>query len=280
MTSQVLLIPGNIIKLTTDKAYAEKSTAQTLYIDYENATNVIQVGNRIFVNIGHISLICTNIQGSTITCTIEYGGVLTSRNTINLPGVPIDLPGISDKDKDDLKVAQRIGVDIILASFVRGPETILEIKELLGEQGKKMKVFACIENHQGTQNLEKILEVSDGIMIARSDLGIELGPGKLFAAQKYVTATCNQLGIPVMCSTQMLISMLKRNKPTYYECSDIANAILDGADIVSMSDETALGDYPVACIETMSKVCKEAEAAAPTHNFLREVYFKVGLVDF
>ena len=260
----VLLETGETITLSTNVRDREAGTAKRIWCDYESLPDEITIGQRIFIDDGLLSLIVNEVDSHerTISCTVENGGKLGEQKGINIPEpFKSNLPSLTEQDANDLAFAVENGVDIIFASFIRRREDIQAVREALGEKGKHIQVIAKIENKEGCDNFDSILEESDGIMVARGDLGIEIPPHTVFLAQKMMISKCNIVGKPVICATQMLESMVENPRPTRAECGDVANAVLDGADAVMLSGETAKGNYPFGAVEMMSAICKEAEVA-------------------
>ncbi|RCI13536.1 hypothetical protein L249_5547 [Ophiocordyceps polyrhachis-furcata BCC 54312] len=263
---------GTIMNVTTDEKYAKACDTANMYVDYKNITKVIEPGRIIYVDDGVLAFEVLSIKDDkTIQVKARNNGFISSRKGVNLPNTDVDLPALSEKDKADLQFGVKNKVDMIFASFIRRAQDIRDIRKVLGEEGKDIQIIAKIENRQGLNNFKEILEETDGVMVARGDLGIEIPAAEVFAAQKKLIAMCNLAGKPVICATQMLESMIKNPRPTRAEISDVGNAITDGADCVMLSGETAKGAYPTEAVREMHEACLKAENTIPYVSHFEEM---------
>lgn len=253
----VELIPGQSIIFTNAKIIGN---AQKVYISYKNFYNDVKVGERILLDDGKLELeVEQKNDDASVKLKILQGGILSSKKGINLPETNVSIPAITEKDKEDIMFAVKERIDWLALSFVRRKEDILELKEILLAQNAKTKVISKIEKPEALNNLRDIIVSSDGIMIARGDLGIELPLERIPMIQKEIVRKCLHRAKPVIIATQMMESMMERSKPNRSEITDVANAVLEGADAVMLSGETAIGKHPALVIQTMTKIIGEVE---------------------
>lgn len=254
---KIVLEAGDKFTLSTKEKVGDKNGVS---ITYAGLVDDVQVGKKILIDDGLIELTVQEKTDIDIICTVDNGGELGERKGINVPNVPIRLPAITDKDKEDIKFGAEQKVDFIAASFVRNAECILEIKAWLKECGADyIPIIAKIENAEGIKNIEEIIRCSDGVMVARGDLGVEIPAEEVPYLQKMIIQKCNEYYKPVITATQMLDSMIRNPRPTRAEVTDVANAVYDGTDAVMLSGETAQGKYPLEALQMMVHIVENTE---------------------
>lgn len=256
---KVFLEAGEPFTLTTREVEGDKSIVS---VTYQNLPKDLQKGSRVLIDDGLIELRVESLTDTDVVCTVVNGGVVKSRKGVNLPGIRVNLPSLTQKDIEDLKFGIANDFDIVAASFVRSAADVVKIRKVLEENGGgHIHIISKIENQQGVDNIDKILEVSDGIMVARGDLGVEIPPEEVPLVQKKLIYKANRIGKPVITATQMLESMVNSPRPTRAEANDVANAIFDGSDAIMLSGETAAGAYPLEAVETMARIALKTESS-------------------
>lgn len=250
----------------------QKTTHDCICVSYPLFVQDVEVGSRILVDDGDLEIEVVAKSADALACVLLNDGTLGSRKSVNVPGVRINLPSLTEKDKQNILYSIRKGVDFIAHSFVRNKQDVLDIQHILDKEGSDIKIIAKIENQEGVDNIDEILDVAYGVMIARGDLGIEVPQEKIPAIQRMLIRKCVERKSPVIVATQMLHSMIKNPRPTRAEVTDVANAIYYRTDAVMLSGETAYGKYPLEAVRTMSRIIEEAEKNKIAANDIRVSY--------
>ncbi len=247
---------GSFLTLTTKRCTGDESK---VFVSYKNLPKEVKKGNIILLDDGKKKLKVVSVFGEDIKCKVLVGGQTKGRRGVNIPGAYLKISSLTKKDKNDLKFGIEQDVDFVALSFVRSPSDVSELRKILNRSKSKAKIISKIETQEAIENLDEIIEKTDAVMVARGDLAVEMPPEDVPMLQKKIVQKCNDLGKPVIVATQMLESMINSPVPTRAEVSDVANSILDGADAVMLSEETALGKYPVEVVSMMNKVACQTE---------------------
>jgi pyruvate kinase len=256
---------GQTLKITGD--YSVKGNQDVLAVSYPKVVKSLQPGQKILIENGKLSLEVKEVLDNVLVTTVLNDHVLGERKKVNLPGVKVDLPAITDKDYNDIvNFGLKYGVDFVALSLTRTKECVTSCRKIVEASRQDIQIISKIENQEGLVNLEEIIDCSDGLMMARGDLGMELDPSKLLIAQKYITKKCRSMGKPVICASQMLESMTKNSRPTRAEMSDVGNAVLDSVDSVMLSGETREGIFVEESASIMANICREMEGAFNYYN--------------
>ncbi len=265
-----ILTRGQTFTLTTEEI---PGTQERATITYKNLKNDITVGTHILIDDGKVEMVAKKITDTDIVCEVLTGGKVSNHKGVNVPGVELSMPYINEVDDSDIRFAAKQKYDFIAASFVRCKEDILAVRKILEEYGSKMKIIAKIENMQGINHLDEILAVSDGVMVARGDMGVEVSLEEIPILQKEMIKKAVAQGKHVITATQMLESMVSNPRPTRAETTDVANAIFDGTTAIMLSGESAAGEYPVEAVETMSRIAQRTEQSINYAGRMRRTEF-------
>ncbi|HEY8400992.1 MAG TPA: pyruvate kinase, partial [Cytophagaceae bacterium] len=255
----VELVEGEKIVITKEYCIGTKERIST---SYQSLTSDVKPGDAILIDDGKIELRVLGTANGEVTAEVVYGGLLKSKKGINLPNTEVSEPSLTEKDKKDLMFGIENDLDWIALSFVRRAEDLKELKDIIKQSGKDIKVVAKIEKPEAIKNIDSIIEETDAVMVARGDLGVEILMEEVPMLQKMIAQKCNKAGKPVIIATQMMESMITNPRPTRAETNDVANAIIDGADVVMLSAETASGDFPVLTVQSMARICRSVEKQA------------------
>lgn len=261
----VKIVAGQDFTFTTDKTVIGDTTK--VAVTYEGFTSDLKAGDTVLVDDGLLEFTVKEVVGNEVRCVAENNGDLGENKGVNLPNVAVNLPALSEKDINDLKFGCEQGIDYVAASFIRKADDVRAVRKVLDENGgQNVQIISKIENQEGVDNFEEILALSDGIMVARGDLGVEVPVEDVPVAQKMMINRCNAVGKVVITATQMLDSMIKNPRPTRAEVNDVANAILDGTDCVMLSGESAKGKYPVEAVTVMAKIAEKMDPLVKPTN--------------
>ncbi|KIU04323.1 MULTISPECIES: pyruvate kinase [unclassified Frigoribacterium] len=247
---------GDVFKITTDEILGSKEICGTTF---KGLPDDVKAGDPLLIDDGRVKLRVLETDGTVVTTEVVVAGTVSNNKGINLPGVAVNVPALSDKDEADLRWGLQLGADLIALSFVRDADDVVRVHEIMAEEGRKVPVYAKIEKPQAVDNLEAIIDAFDGIMVARGDLGVELPLEAVPIVQKHAVELSRRMAKPVIVATQMLESMISSPIPTRAETSDVANAVLDGTDAVMLSGETSVGEYPVITVQTMARIVASTE---------------------
>lgn len=250
---------GDIFKIAVSSACDIQEGEKHTFIDYENLIKKVKKHDTILIDEGLIALEVLNVEPYHITCKVLNKGKLEKRKSVNIPGIRTDLPAITKKDISDIKLGVKHGIDFIAQSFVRRREDIKQMRRLLDKFGSHAMVIAKIEDQDGIDNMEEIIDEADGVMVARGDLGVQIPYEEIPIVQKLMVKKCVEVGKPVIIATHLLESMIENPRPTRAEVTDVANAIFEKADCIMLSGETTKGEYPVECVKTMHKIAKNVQ---------------------
>jgi pyruvate kinase len=272
-TSFMRLVRGRQVVLTAEP----RKLPDEIEVSHHELVDALRRGDRVLLDDGRIELTVREVGGGRATCSVVRGGLLGERKGVSVPGRTPPLPALTEKDLRDLTLAVELGVDYVALSFVRRPEDVIECRNLLRDLGCHAPVIAKLEKLEAIRELDRILDVAGGVMVARGDLGVELKLGELPAVQKEVIDRANRFGVPVITATEMLESMVTSNRPTRAEASDVANAIWDGTDAVMLSQETSVGAHPIEAVRAMARICLSAQRH-PAFQRQRQIWREPGEV--
>ena len=250
---------GDLVTITSDDILG---TPDRVSCTYKKLPQEVKVGDRLLIDDGKVAVEVSAVEGNDIRCLVVEGGMVSNNKGVSLPNVAVSVPAMSEKDEEDLRFALGLGVDLIALSFVRSPDDIKLVQQIMAEEGRTVPVIAKVEKPEAVDHLEAIVLAFDGVMVARGDLGVELPLDQVPLVQKRAVQLCRENAKPVIVATQMLDSMIENSRPTRAEASDVANAVLDGTDAVMLSGETSVGKYPVLTVSTMARIVTTTEAGS------------------